>query len=625
MMAASKAADGGHTPSVVPAQFLRGLECRFTIVPPAGYEYTQRDGTVRIYTGKNPRGMAWAETGGSNYAEDDPRLLQAIANTWNYGLVTGTGGVVVFDADRMDRLEELGIIKKLPPTVKVESRPGHRHYYYSCPELKKKFVFYDPIETEIDAKTGTVQRLHLGEVLGPGGHAILPGSIHPSGSRYEIVPGGPEAPARLTLEDLNDICRGLMFSADPESNRSFEEVAGIKPKGRARLEEIERQARKARRGDGLLSLSEQIGDIRRVLNAYDWTPTRTEGDEAKGPHPTHGSSNGDNLQINVSKGTWHCKRCDAGGDAASLVGLFEGEISCTGHVLLQRNLSLFSKVLDAARSKGLIPDEPKAGTPKNKGSDDPEDRGGDKEGSIATRLVNLVTDSGVELWRSDGGDAFITISIGDHIENHPLASREVKSWLSQLMYRSDGKAPKSSAIQDAISVLEANSLFDGEEYQTHVRLAEFGGRFYLDLGSESWEVVEVGPDGWRVIPSHEVPVKFRRARGMQALPVPQRGGNLEELRQVLNVPLGAPWILVRAWLIQAFRPTGPYPILIVNGEQGCGKSWLVRVLRYLVDPNQTPLRRPPKTEADLMIAAVNSWVVAYDNLSGLPPWLADAI
>ena len=74
-----------------------------------------------------------------------------------------------------------------------------------------------------------------------------------------------------------------------------------------------------------------------------------------------------------------------------------------------------------------------------------------------------------------------------------------------------------------------------------------------------------------------------------------------------------------------FRPTGPYTMLVVNGEQGTGKSVLCRIARALVDPNKAPLRRPPRDDRDLMIAACNGWVVAYDNLSGVGPNLSDAL
>src|SRR3954451_3839927 len=49
------------------------------------------------------------------------------------------------------------------------------------------------------------------------------------------------------------------------------------------------------------------------------------------------------------------------------------------------------------------------------------------------------------------------------------------------------------------------------------------------------------------------------------------------------------------------------------------------MLRALVDPNVAPVRALPRDERELMIAANNGHVLAFDNVSGLPPWLSDAL
>jgi hypothetical protein len=63
----------------------------------------------------------------------------------------------------------------------------------------------------------------------------------------------------------------------------------------------------------------------------------------------------------------------------------------------------------------------------------------------------------------------------------------------------------------------------------------------------------------------------------------------------------------------------------LTGEQGSSKSTLARLARLLIDPHVSPLRSEPREPRDLMIGAVNSWVVAIDNLSGIPPWLSDGL
>src|SRR5262249_29564558 len=55
------------------------------------------------------------------------------------------------------------------------------------------------------------------------------------------------------------------------------------------------------------------------------------------------------------------------------------------------------------------------------------------------------------------------------------------------------------------------------------------------------------------------------------------------------------------------------------------KTTLGRLLQALLDPNAGGLRSEPKEARDLMIAAKNAWLVAYDNLSYMPPWLSDCL
>jgi hypothetical protein len=78
-------------------------------------------------------------------------------------------------------------------------------------------------------------------------------------------------------------------------------------------------------------------------------------------------------------------------------------------------------------------------------------------------------------------------------------------------------------------------------------------------------------------------------------------------------------VLLISWLVAAFRPGYPFPVLVIHGEQGSAKSTASKMLRELIDPNVAPLRSEQRDERDLMLAATNGWVIALDNLSKLPP------
>ena len=70
-----------------------------------------------------------------------------------------------------------------------------------------------------------------------------------------------------------------------------------------------------------------------------------------------------------------------------------------------------------------------------------------------------------------------------------------------------------------------------------------------------------------------LPVRFRRARGMLALPCPIVGGSLAELRRnFVTARDERSWTLLISWLVAAVYPQGPFPILVLQGEAGTAKS-----------------------------------------------------
>jgi hypothetical protein len=69
---------------------------------------------------------------------------------------------------------------------------------------------------------------------------------------------------------------------------------------------------------------------------------------------------------------------------------------------------------------------------------------------------------------------------------------------------------------------------------------------------------------------------------------------------------------------------GAYPVMILNGSAGTGKTTASRMLRELVDPNKVDLLTKPRI-SDIRVIGTNNHVLAFDNLSGISPQFSDAI
>lgn len=220
-------------------------------------------------------------------------------------------------------------------------------------------------------------------------------------------------------------------------------------------------------------------------------------------------------------------------------------------------------------------------------------------------------------------EAYADVQIGGHRETWAVRSGRFQQLVSQQFATNSGQWPSANAVNTILRQFTAEALLNGPERQVHVRVAEHGGCIYLDLADPHWRVVKVTPQGWSI--TDDVPIRFRRVPGMLALPVPTAGASITELRSFLNLATDDDFTNVASWLLGSLRGRGPYPCLLVTGEQGSAKSTFSRLLRSLIDPNVAPLRSLPTSERNLLIAAKNSHIQAFDNLSGITTATSDAL
>jgi putative DNA primase/helicase len=235
------------------------------------------------------------------------------------------------------------------------------------------------------------------------------------------------------------------------------------------------------------------------------------------------------------------------------------------------------------------------------------------------KLISL-TES-CEFWHDAYRTAYATFGVNAHYEHWPVRSREFRMWLSGQYYKTHSEGIGGQALEDGLRILEARAVNDGSECKPFLRVGSGVEKLYLDLCDHHWSAVEIGPAGWQLIAAP--PVKFLRSSSSRRLPEPEAGGMIEDLRCFINVS-DDDFMLVVAWLVAVLRDRGPYPILVVNGEQGAGKSIFSRMVRSLIDPSAAPIRALPKDDRDLVVSADNSWILAYDNLSKVAGWLSDA-
>jgi hypothetical protein len=248
--------------------------------------------------------------------------------------------------------------------------------------------------------------------------------------------------------------------------------------------------------------------------------------------------------------------------------------------------------------------------------------------SVAAELIDLALDRG-ELFFDEKDDKKYIAVDNDGVESvFQIGTQGFIEWLSYAYYTSTagpgspGMSASEAAIKQAGFALSGIAKHDGQKEPVYLRAAPYQDGLVIFLGDDQWQVIEVMPTGWRI--RQKSPVKFWKPASMQALPIPHLGGNIDELWEYLNIQVqDRP--LVLAWILEAFRPNTPFPVLALNGPQGSAKSSTHSRIRQFVDPNKANLRAAPKTTEDIYIGAGVNWTVSFENISRLTPQQQDAL
>jgi hypothetical protein len=218
--------------------------------------------------------------------------------------------------------------------------------------------------------------------------------------------------------------------------------------------------------------------------------------------------------------------------------------------------------------------------------------------------------------------AFADVTVDGNRNTWPLTDSEFSEWLLYQYFIEKKTVPSPSAIKSAIRTLSANAKFGGVRYDVHLRTAKFGGKIYLDIGDLEWHAVEIDITGWRMI--KDPPVRFSRPAGMAALPMPTRGGSIEQLKSLVNLNADG-FVLYVSCILDALCPGHPHPVLYLAGEEGSTKSTVAKIARSLVDPSTVPLRNLPTNVRDLFVGVRGSYFLAFDNVSAISAVVSDAL
>jgi hypothetical protein len=246
----------------------------------------------------------------------------------------------------------------------------------------------------------------------------------------------------------------------------------------------------------------------------------------------------------------------------------------------------------------------------------------DDDETVADKLIALAR-SQCQFLHDAQREPYAVFEAAGARQVHGVLSSGFSDYLSHAYYTQHDRAPTEQSLKVALATLRGQAQFEGDACEVFTRIAKTETGYWLDLCNDAWQCVQVTATGWAVVAGAGAPL-FTRSASMRPLPVPERGGTLDALWPLVNIP-EADRLMVLAWMLECLRPDTPHVVLELVGEQGSAKSSTQRALRRLIDPNQADLRAAPKSVEDVWIAARNSHMVSLENLSHLHPQYQDAL
>jgi len=261
---------------------------------------------IKVDDNKRPMEKKWSDY--NNYKYNDSEFKQFLKEAKGYGVICGFGDLVIVDIENIEdkAVANLVMQHKFLETFTVQTGGGGWHLYYFCPGIKKRIRLQ---------KNGT----HYGEIQAQGEQCLGPGSLHPSGNKYTVL-NNTEI---RTIEKNSLISIVKEFVSENKNPEKFKKI-----------------------NEGVQPLD---WDISKLLSYCPGLKTRG-GTKYVGPHPIHGSTGGQNFEIDVDKNAWYCFRCEVGGDAVTLVAMLENLIKIHDYC---PNKDDFNKVFKQAKKLGI--------------------------------------------------------------------------------------------------------------------------------------------------------------------------------------------------------------------------------------------------------------------------------
>ena len=264
----------------------------------------------------------------------------------------------------------------------------------------------------------------------------------------------------------------------------------------------------------------------------------------------------------------------------------------------------------------------------------------DSQPSAAQLLVELASDpQNIELFFTNQyGKPYVAVRLGNdrHLEIIPLESSKSKYYLAKLFTENiGGRVPGKDAINNAINSLAAKAVFEGQTISLHLRVAwgspvnrSNSDCIYYDMTDSQRRIIELSAEGWRIISGTEsdVPVLFKRHNQSPQVE-PDRNYEPDIFDRFLDLTNVKKEYrqLIKVYIVSLLIPDIAHAILNIHGPKGAAKSFLLKLIKMLIDPARPVLLSLHKDISQFIQQISHNYLAFYDNVKYISQDLSDEI
>lgn len=250
--------------------------------------------------------------------------------------------------------------------------------------------------------------------------------------------------------------------------------------------------------------------------------------------------------------------------------------------------------------------------------------------TLVERTIKKLAQDNLFFCNSDDKQAYIAVQKKGRTVL-PIQSEDFRTWLMGWHLQEYGKILRRSIVEEIVQ--NACAIAQYINKQTHklgVRVSRVDDdnanpkELYYDLGDAAVHITR--DDGWKII--DDSPIVFKRFSHQEKQVYPEvtsRKSDIELLHKYINIKSKNDWLLFLTFVISAFIPDFPKPLLLLVGAPGAGKSTLMKLTKQLVDPSLIDGIGQIRNCESIIRPASKHALLYFDNISYVNQDISDTL